>query len=134
MKKSVKITSPITITLPRKTKKDRICRLNLNQYRNRHYLISNKIKHLYCEEMKKQLDWLKFKSINITYQIYYPDKRKRDKWNYYSIVQKFFLDSLVHRKCIKDDNDSIVWDETFKKPIYDKWKGRVEITTTEVDE
>ena len=84
--------------------------------------------------MKWQLEWLKFKKIKISYQVFYPDKQRRDKWNVYSIVQKFFLDAMVNRKCIEDDNDLIVWDEIFKTPIYDKLKGRVEITITEASE
>ena len=65
--------------------------------------------------------------IIITYQVYYPDLRKRDKGNIYSIIQKFFLDSLVENGVLIDDNDSIIWDEIFKKPIYDRNNGRVEI-------
>lgn len=82
--------------------------------------------------VKDQIKNLRFDNeIVVIYQVYYPDKTRRDKGNIYSIVQKFFLDALVECWVIPDDNDNIVWDEYFKKPIYDKWNGRVEIEIIE---
>ncbi len=56
---------------------------------------------------------------SIVYQLYWNDKRKRDKMNYYSIIDKFFMDTLVEHKCITDDNDKFVGDVLCKKPIID---------------
>ena len=110
--------------------------INLNNYRNWHYQVSNNIKKQFQNIVKEQI-WLIEKNklkqlknkndISIIYQVYYWDLKKRDKGNIYSIFQKFFLDSLVVNNIIDDDNDNIIWDEIFKKPIYDKGNGRIEI-------
>ena len=110
--------------------------LNLNNYRNWHYQVSNNIKKEFKNIVESQL-WLieknkigelrNKKNISVLYQVYYWDLRKRDKGNIYSIMQKFFLDSIVELWLIEDDNDNIIWDEIFKKPVYDKGNGRIEI-------
>ena len=110
--------------------------INLNNYRNWHYQVSNNIKKEFQNMVKQQI-WLMEKDklsklknkndISIIYQVYYWDLKKRDKGNIYSIFQKFFLDSLVVNGLIDDDNDNIIWDEIFKKPIYDKGNWRIEI-------
>ena len=129
----MKFIIPLYIKLSQNWKK---YHLNFNKFRNRHYQVSNSIKKAVSNIVKEQLLLIEKNKISqlskqsgiiIAYQVYYPDLRKRDKGNIYSIVQKFFLDSLVENGVLIDDNDSIIWDEIFKKPIIDKNNGRVEI-------
>ena len=132
----LKIICPLYIEIPRKTKANKKYYLNLNNYRNWNFIVSNNIKKAFKEkiktqinEVKEQLYWL---SINLIYQLYYWDNRVRDKGNVLSVIQKFFLDALVEYWALQDDNDEYIWDELFKKPLYDKWKGRVEIIIQEI--
>jgi len=132
------ITSPLYVMIQwkikKKWKKPKAIKrwLNLNYYKGRFRYTSNNIKKEYKRIIKPQLKGLKFKwIITLSYQLYYPDKRKRDKGNVLSIIQKFFLDALTECWCIIDDNDDYIWIEIQHIPIYDKWNGRCEITITE---
>lgn len=51
----IKIISPLQVILPRKTKADKICRLNLNSYRNRVFIVNNQIKVAYNEIMSEKV-------------------------------------------------------------------------------
>jgi len=51
----IKIIAPLYVTLPRKTKADRKMIINLNNYRNWHYIISNHTKIAYKEAIADQL-------------------------------------------------------------------------------
>ena len=55
-----------------------------------------------------EYDYFKAKKIKITYNVYFRDKRKRDLMNFISVADKFFLDDLVNKGCIIDDNYNIV--------------------------
>lgn len=105
----IKIDCPVYIIVPRKTKKDKKYAMNLNAYRNWHYLVSNQIKHSFCEALRGSLsDLNKLDRVYITYKYYKASKRRSDKCNVIDIVDKFFLDSLVEYGVIEDDNDDIV--------------------------
>ena len=55
MSKEIKIIAPLYVMLPRKTKGDKKMIINLNGYRNWHYIISNDVKKQYKEEVKEQI-------------------------------------------------------------------------------
>jgi len=123
-----KIISPIYITLPRKTKADKKYSLNLNQYRNWHYAISNNIKKAYYEIIKDQIKDLKFnKPVSIGFDLYKGSKRKIDRSNILSIVEKFFCDSLVEAGAIPDDNDSYIKGTLYSTAGIDRDNPRCEI-------
>ena len=104
MYKAIKI--PVKLIIPRKTKADKTYYLNMNGYRNWHFIISNQLKVLFVEQINEQIKDLKIeKLIKINYALYFKDKRVRDKMNYIAVIDKFFMDSLVTCGCIKDDND-----------------------------
>jgi hypothetical protein len=129
----IKIEVPIYITLPRKTKKDKKYMLNLNQYRNWHYIVSNQLKHRFCEALECSLSDLKLKDeLDITYTLYKGSKRKIDRANVLCIVEKFFCDALTFYKCIPDDNDDYI-KATHYYSDYDKDNPRVEITIKTYD-
>lgn len=48
----IEIELPVFIMIPRKTKADRKISINLNTYRNTHYVINNQLKHLYKESLE----------------------------------------------------------------------------------
>lgn len=130
----MKIISPLYVDLPRKTKKDKRVYLNLNVYRNLHYISNNQAKAIYCEQMKEQLIGVKFeKPISIIFVLFKKDKRKIDRANVLSIVEKFFCDTLVHYGCIEDDNDDYIFSTEYFTGGIDRENPRVEISIREVD-
>lgn len=98
----MKLVLPIYYEQKFKTKKNKIFLVGLNWYRNAHYIINNNVKHWYHDEVKKQINDEKFKSIQVHYNVY----AKRDNIdgpNIRSIIEKFVLDALVIHKVIPDD-------------------------------
>jgi hypothetical protein len=111
--------SPTFITLPRKTKADKVVRLGLNIYRNLHHRTNNDVKKRYCESMVDVLDKVVLRTpIELTFQLYRKTKRQIDTANICCIVEKFFCDALVHWGCIEDDNYKYVVKTTYLPPIF----------------
>lgn len=79
--------------------------LNMNQYRNAHYRVSNKAKIEYKEFIKQQIlkRKKKFGKMCIIYTVYQPTRRRFDIGNVCSIHQKFFEDALVELGRLDDD-------------------------------
>ena len=99
-------TSPIRITLPRKTKKDKTYALNLNIYRNLNPILNGHIKIAYCEQMNRMHEVtsrVEIYPISVRYTLYYGSNREVDLSNICCVVDKFFSDWLVSRGIIKDD-------------------------------
>ena len=123
-----KFTSPLSITLPRKTKKDVVKGLNLNTYRNINFIMNNQMKVIYKEMFRGQLQGLKIPTpCKITYTYYANSARKSDVSNMCVIVDKFFCDCLTEFGCIPDDNYDHVKEVIYVFGGVDKKNGRVEI-------
>lgn len=127
----MKIISPLKVLLPRKTMKDKEYILNLNNYRNWHYIVSNQIKEAYTFDLGKQLFGLRFKKIKITLKYFKGTERKCDRANIYCIHEKFFCDALVSHGVIEDDNDDFIKESVYLDVELDKANPRVEITIEE---
>lgn len=120
------VTLPISITSG--SKKVKKYYLNLNGYRNWHYQISNKLKILFKEQVRGNLDFSFLGKIEISYAYYAPDKRKRDLMNVIAVVDKFFQDALVEEGCIvTDDTDTVIKITSIYAGV-DKNNPRVEAT------
>ena len=107
--------------------------LNLNQYRNTHYRISNNAKIKYKEFMKSQITKYKKKlgqSLFI-YTVYKGDRRNFDVGNVCAIHQKFFEDALVELGMMDDDKYSIIPMVMFVYGGIDKDNPHVEIEVVE---
>ena len=107
--------------------------LNLNNYRNWHYQVNNKIKKLYQQKAHNELQGYlnaRYKSISIHFHMIRGDKRKCDRSNVLSIHEKFFCDALVSYGVIPDDNDSHITRTTYTTGKIDRLNPRVEITIT----
>lgn len=89
------------------TKKGRVFKLNLNDYRNTNYHILNTAKKNFSNKigaaLKARCPQLKT-PIKITYVIMRSNNILYDVGNVGSILDKFFCDSLQDAKRIKDDN------------------------------
>ena len=128
----MKIISPLFITIPRKTKKDRKVYINLNTYRNLHYLVEGMSKKIYCELMVEQLKGVVLHPpIEITFTLFKGSNRKIDRSNILSITEKYFCDALVHYGAIPDDNDLFIKATHYKTGGIDPKNGRVEIIIKE---
>ncbi|NQX78875.1 hypothetical protein [Gilvibacter sp.] len=109
--------------------KDKLYSINLNQYRNWHPMVENKVKKQYSDDLEDQLSGLTFNGpITLDYQVFKPTRARLDKMNVIAITSKYFQDALVNWECIPDDNDDFIKDEFVRPTIYDKNNGRVEIT------
>jgi len=129
----MQFVSPLFVTLPRKTKADKKIYLNLNVYRNLHFILNNQAKEIYCEMMRGQMAGRKFPGqIDITFTLFKGRNGRIDRSNILSIVEKFFCDALVHNGCIPDDNDDFIKATHYQSGGYDKGNGRVEITVAMV--
>ena len=128
-----KIISPLFVTLPRKTVKDKRIALNMNTYRNLHHRISNDAKKAYSEALREQLKDLSIQTpVEVTYKVYKGSKRRLDKMNVISVVSKFLLDSITDYGCWEDDNDDYVKTETILPTELDRENPRVEINIKEI--
>ena len=128
-----KIISPLFVTLPRKTVKDKRIALNMNTYRNLHHRISNDAKKAYSEALREQLEGLSIQTpVEVTYKVYKGSKRRLDKMNVISVVSKFLLDSITEYGCWEDDNDDYVKKETILPTELDRENPRVEIIIKEI--
>jgi Holliday junction resolvase RusA-like endonuclease len=129
----IKISVPLFIILPRKTKADRKMYLNLNNYRNWHYIVSNIVKQKFNEGLENSLKGLKFnKKLDITYILYKGSKRKIDRANILCIIEKFFCDALTNYDCIADDNDEYLSATHYYGGGVDTENPRVEIIIEEI--
>ena len=130
----MKIICPLYIDLPRKTKKDRRVYINMNSYRNLHYLVSNSVKREYKEALREQLEGITIETpVDITYQVFKGSKRRLDKMNVIAVTSKFLLDAITEYGCWEDDNDDYVKTETLLPTKYDKENPRVEVIITSVN-
>lgn len=111
MSKTLTMRLPLFIELPRKTKKAKRISLNLNTYRNLHYILSNQAKDAFKEYVKKELpkDCPKFYRPTIIYHFMKSGNRRTDLMNWIAVIDKFFLDALVELGYLPDDNTDHVW-------------------------
>lgn len=109
--------------------------LNLNNYRNWHYRVSNFIKINYKKFMREQIVKIKkqLKKIEITYTVFRKDKRRFDIGNVCSVHQKFFEDAIVEYGLIPDDKASCIVATHFLYGGVDKNNSCVKIEVKELD-
>jgi len=128
---TIKIEMPLFVMLPRVTKPARKMIVNLNNYRNWHYIISNEVKTAYTAILKSKLRGFKFERIELLHFVYWKgSNRTSDRSNVLTIHEKFFCDALTHYGCITDDNDKIIKGSHFSGGDLDKENPRVEIYIT----
>ena len=123
----IKISVPLFVRLTKNTTKGKKI-INLNNYRNWHFIVNSKAKIAYMEQLKESLSGLKFKGrISLNFVLYKGTRRKSDRANVLSIHEKFFCDALTHYGCIPDDDDDIIESTHYSSGHLDKENPRVEI-------
>lgn len=138
--KQLTIEHPLYISIPRKTKEAKKVAINLNIYRNLHYLVNNQCKKIAKDNVENYLkntgqSGIIFdKPVNITFKIIKESKRKLDKSNVYAVAAKYFYDALVELGVLVDDNDNFIKQETILETAYEKGIGKIIINIEEVKE
>ena len=121
--------SPLTVPYGKKS-----FSLNINQYRNTHHQVLNKVKQLYKEMMRDQLVHQPMHDkIKLVYTLYPKTNRRTDIANVLSIHSKFFEDALVLYELIPDDNYYHLTQIDYRFGAVDKHDARVEIELTEIN-
>lgn len=104
--------------------------INLNNYRNWHYQVSNQLKIAYkniVNQEMQQFRLLKLNKIALTFILYKGDKRKVDRANVLSIHEKFFCDALVDLGYLPDDNDNYIQSTHYYSGDLDRLNPRVDV-------
>ena len=135
------ITLPLSVTLPRKTKADKVWILNLNSYRNAHYHILSDAKETWKSIVMASLqgsgvlcgDLPNCPPYRFTYTLFPNSNRRTDLANVLSIVQKFTDDALVEYGIIPDDCHKIIPVIIYQFGHVDKDRPRVELQIDSLD-
>ena len=126
--KEIRITAPLYIDIERKTMNPKRYYININTYRNLHYRVSGKLKKMFKEAVREQLEGIQIETpCEVYYRVYKPSKRLLDKMNVVSIASKFLMDAITELGCWEDDNDDFIKTETILPTRYDKNNGRIEV-------
>lgn len=129
METVINLKCPLFVDLPRKTTKDKRVYINMNSYRNLHYLVNNQVKKMYLEAVREQLEGLTIQTpVEITYKVFKKTSRRLDKMNVVAITSKYLLDAITELGCWEDDNDDHVKTETILPTELDRANSRVEVT------
>jgi hypothetical protein len=125
---------PIAVELGKKKKKKYY--LNLNIMRNQVGHLINNVKKEYARIAHGVLpNDMFFEHFELEYELFLPNKLKRDISNVLSIIDKNFADALVAHNLVHDDNYEYLQKVVYKYGGYDPdKKGYVNITVKEVKE
>lgn len=130
----MKIVLPLSVTLPRKTKADKVFALNLNVYRNTHYLVLNQAKIAWKNIVQSALcdarELFAIPPYRFAYTVFPRSNRKFDLANVLPIVQKFTDDALIEFGIIPDDSYKVIPEITYKFGGVCKENPRCELEIT----
>lgn len=132
MKREYTISLPLYIVIG--IKKPRNVYINLNNYRNWHYHVSDELKKKYKELVTTSLVTIpdNLEKISTTYTIYYPNCKRFDIMNIASITSKFFEDALVLAGKLHDDNYEYIPETHVYFGGVDKLNPRVDVKIKEL--
>jgi len=131
--KSAKISMPLAVYLPRKTKADQKYIINLNNYRNWNFIVSNQVKKAYAKIAEPKIKDFKFYlPVELTFILWKRDRRLIDRANPLCIHEKFFCDALTTYGCIQDDNDDFIHSTHYYTGGIDRANPRVDIDIKEM--
>jgi len=125
----MRLTLPLEVMIPRKTREDKRFPLNLNIYRNAHHFTLNAAKIEMVEHVKLALPeaYHLTPPFRFIYTIFPATGRAFDLGNVGSVVQKFADDALIQLGVIKGDNMKIVREVVYRYGGVDKENPRAEL-------
>ena len=102
------LPSEIVYGFSKKKNKENKFTINLNSYRQHGtcFFIMNKVKQIFHEQVKEQIDKLPILKtpIKCSYIVYRNSKRAFDVNNVCAVADKYFMDALVEYGKLEDDN------------------------------
>lgn len=107
---TIRLTLPIYYEFEYKTKKNKMALVGMNNYKNWHFLVANKVKQHYHklvgELVVDNIPDKPWEQFSIEYFLFYKNKRS-DGNNIISVIDKYLLDSLQeHGVIVNDTNDN----------------------------
>lgn len=129
----MKIILPLSVTLPRKTKADKVFTLNLNIYRNSHHMTLNQAKVAWKDIVAVAVQGLPFNVTAphlFTYTVFPGSGRSFDIANVCSIIDKFTCDALQELGIIANDNYKSIPMVIYRIGKIDKENPRCELVIT----
>ena len=136
----MKLILPLSVTMPRKTKDDKVFAMNLNNFRNAHHFVMNKAKILWKEIVKDALekrhvgdtDYRTYYDMpnepyRFVYTVFPSSGRKFDLGNVLPAIQKFTDDALVELEEISDDSWKVIKAIDYRFGGIDKENPRAEL-------
>lgn len=130
------IALPVKLILgiTKKTNKVKEYSLNLNTYRNTHFIVLNKAKKIFTDTISSYDEFKKLPKLNKVFLIYiHHPARTCDTNNVCSVVDKFFQDTLVTSDKLTDDNFKYVTGTLFLSGSVDRKNPRVDVYICERD-
>lgn len=129
------ICLPLSVTIPRKTKEDKVININMNVTRNLHYHVLNQAKATWKDIVWTALDrWYAEGGADVppfphrfTYTVFPGTNRVFDLANVCAAIQKFTDDSLQELGIIKDDNYKHIRAVRYEFGRVDKERPRCEL-------
>jgi len=126
------IKLPISVEIGAKKKRKHY--LNLNLFRNLHHHTNNNIKKEYKRLIEPLLPDVHYGLWEVEYELFLPNKLKRDINNVCSVIDKNFCDAFVELGHAEDDNYEFLKKVTYMYGGMDEnRKGYVLVTVKEVD-
>lgn len=130
------IALPLTLTIPRKTKGDRIIALNMNIMRNLHYHVLNQAKVLWKDVVLRAIPdlWCIQPPYLFVYTVYPANGRVFDLANVCAAIQKFTDDALQELGVIENDNYKYIRAIEYRFGGIDKEHPRCELEIRHYEE
>ena len=135
--KELVIEHPRSISIPRKTMKDKEISINLNTYRNLHFQVNNQCKTIAKANVLKYLEetgqtGITFDNpVDVYVKVYKKTRGRLDKGNVFAVATKYFYDALVDLEVLPDDNDDFIKYEVLQPTEIDKENPRIVLTIKE---
>jgi hypothetical protein len=133
----MKLILPLSVTLPRKTRSDKVFILNLNTYRNTHYMTLNQAKVAWSNligDILTHRDSLPgTPPYRFVYTVFPSSNRKFDLSNVLSVIQKFTDDALINYGVISDDSYKVIPEIDYRFGQVDKANPRIELVISSIE-
>jgi hypothetical protein len=131
------LSLPLSVTIPRKTKEDKVFTLNLNTFRNAHHFIMNAAKRAWLDVVADALGYqtkMPDPPYLLTYTVFPASQRKFDLGNVLPAVQKFTDDALIELGWLKDDDYKHIRAIDYRFGRVDKENPRIELEISHWEE
>ena len=132
----MKFNLPIYYTIHKKREKNKTILVSMNEYRNLHYHVLNKLKihyeNIVILKFQNQKPKEPLTNYQIHYRLFYKNKQS-DLMNIVSVIDKFVNDGLIKAGVVIDDNVGLYRKVTAEVGWQDKSTPRIEVEVKEME-